>query len=107
MPKAEGEAQRPENRETGRLHPGGEPCVPETREGVEVGDGVAPQVQLPQAKLASWQLQTVKSAPKLKGKMGVLELFSGENKSLTNALLEKHEELTQVRAYITRFGFRV
>ena len=103
MPKAGGEAQRPESGGTGWIHPGGGSRVPDARKEVEVDDGVAPQASLPRAKLASWQLRSAKNAPKLKGEMGILELFSGENKSLTNALLEKHEDPTQVRAYSLDF----
>lgn len=51
------------------------------------------------AKLASWQLDSVKAAPKLKGKFVSLELFSGENHSFTKALIDLCESKDQVRAY--------
>ena len=102
-PKARGEVQRPESGGTGQTHPGGGSRVPDARKDEEADAGVAPQAFLLQAKLVSWQLRSAKNAPKLKGKMKILELFSGENKSLTNALLEKHEDPTQVSAYSLDF----
>ena len=47
------------------------------------------------AMLASWQLDSVKAAPKLKGSSS-LEPFSSENQSFTKALIDLYESEDQV-----------